>query len=770
VKVHWLTSSALSVIVAIVSVMVALDRRSEARKATRKPEFRESAVLVKPHQLPADTNVFTGRESELSQLKSLLAGRQPGPPGTVIIAAIGGIGGAGKSALAIHAAHQLGDVFPDGQLYVNLHGTTLGVEPGAAHGLKPVDPLEALGGFLRALGIASDDVPRQLEDAAVRYRSLLLNRRILIVLDNAYSAAQVRPLLPASPTCAVLITSRMQLTELDSAERVHLGSLSPSEATQLLGKVAGQNRIAAEQGAAAEIAAACGHLPLALRIAAGRLAARPTWTLRDLADRLADQRGRLSQLQLGDLAVRASFQVSYQTLSPELARSFRLLGLPEGPGIGIPAAAALFNQQVAEAESLLEQLVDLNLLENPIRGRYRLHDLLRLFSHEQAIHEEEEPERAMALQRLLTFYLATTQRADQCIRPGRPIDGVLATSPQQLGFKDLNEASVWLELERAMLVNAIQQAAAIPSRIAGELADALRGFFELRSYFADWEQAGEAALAAAKEQHDERALATACLNLGIVAYYLHRLDRAMDLLRKALSGYRDADDWLGQARALTGIGVIYRMRHEYDLATDVLEEGLSLRRRQSDRHGLAVTLHILGLVVDDQGDHERAVAYFEHSLDLFETLDDRWGQLNARRRLGEAYHRQGRHAQAIDAFKQTLELSRALGHRRQEADVLTQLGLLYEELGQHEQATECLQDALTVRRRVDDEYGKATTLQHLGRVLQANGHRQQARMHWRAAITLFERVGAQREAAEVQTLITESSALTRKGRRPSNRM
>jgi hypothetical protein len=223
VKVHRLTSSALSVILAIVSVAIALERRSEARKAARKPESRDNAVRAMPHQLPADTKVFTGREPELSRLKSLLGGRQPRPPGAAIIAAIEGIGGTGKSALAIHVAHQLSDEFPDGQLYVNLHGATLG--------LKPVEPLEALGGFLRALGVSSDDVPRQLDDATIRYRQLLLDRRILVVLDNAHSAAQVRPLLPASPTCAVLITGRMQLTELDGVERVSLGALSPNEAT-----------------------------------------------------------------------------------------------------------------------------------------------------------------------------------------------------------------------------------------------------------------------------------------------------------------------------------------------------------------------------------------------------------------------------------------------------------------------------------------------------------------------------------------------------------
>ena len=236
-KVHWLTSSSISVIVAI--LLYVLERRSERRRAPYALESRGTAVQARPHQLPADTRLFTGRDRELRQLKALLGGHRPAAPGTAIIVSIEGIGGTGKSALAIHAAHQLSDEFPDGQLYVDLYGTTLGLEP--------VDPLEALGGFLRALSIPSEDMPRQLEVAAVRFRSLLRDRRMLIVLDNAHSPAQVRPLLPASPTCAVLITSRMQLTELDSAERIPLSALLSSEATQLLGKVVGHNHIAADQ-------------------------------------------------------------------------------------------------------------------------------------------------------------------------------------------------------------------------------------------------------------------------------------------------------------------------------------------------------------------------------------------------------------------------------------------------------------------------------------------------------------------------------------------
>ena len=414
---------------------------------------------------------------------------------------------------------------------------------------------------------------------------------------------------------------------------------------------------------------------------------------------------------------------------------------------------------MAEAENLLEQLVDSNLLESPRPGRYRLHDLLRLFAHEQAMSEEPEPERTMALQRLLTLYLATTQRADQRIRPGRPIDGEPAVSPQQLSFKDLEDASDWLERERLTLVKAVQQAAAMPpfASIAEELASALRGFFELRSYLGDWQQTGEAALNAARQQRDDRAVATAHLNLGIVALQRHRLDEAMRLLDKSLGGYRKVGDRLGQARALTSIGNVYRMRGDYELAARALEEGLNLRRKEGDRHGEAVTLHIRGLVFIDKGDHQQGIACFEASQALFRELGDRWRQVNVWLRLRDAYRRENRQTDAIEAFAQTLELSRTLGHRRQEAEALTQLGLLYQELGHYRQAIAYLKDALMVRRSVEDHYGEATTLQALGHVLQANGQHQQAKKHLNAADELFERIHARRKAAEIQAAAARES-------------
>jgi tetratricopeptide (TPR) repeat protein len=709
-------------------------------------DAQEEAAI--PADLPGDIPSFTGRSKELKTLQRLFAAtRRRRHAGLIVASAIAGKGGVGKTALAVHAAYQLQPQFPDGQLYVNLRGAE-------RQALQPGDVLARL---LRALGIPSALIPEGVDERAGLYRRRLSRRRMLIVLDNAADEAQVRPLLPGGGSSAVLITSRALLAGLDTAATIRLDVLREDEALDLLGKLLGHARVEQEPEAAKAISRLCGYLPLAVRIAGAKLNANPHLPLTQFAQQLADQHRRLDTLHVGDLDVRASFALSYQQLPADRQHLFRLLGLQEGPSIGVPAAKALLNQRVKaedlEAEDLLDQLVDLDLLDRPILGRYQLHDLLRLFAHEQAISGEPESQRTTALQRLFTFYLATTQRADQRIRPGRPIDGELAESPQQLSFTDFGEAMRWLELERATLVSAVQQAAAIPSfsRIAGELANALRGFFELRSYFTDWEQTGEAALTAAKQDGDTRALATARLNLGIVAVTRHPLEPAMRLFEEALYGYKQVDDRLGQARALTSIGNLHRDQGQYELAARVLRKGLDLRRKQGDRHGEAVTLFLLGLAVE-QRNHKQGLAHFRQSLALFGELGDRWGQLNVRFRLGVVYRAQGRTAAAITAFEETLGLSRELGHRGREADALAQLGLL-SKLGRHELSVKYLEDALSVRRSVGDQYGEAKTLRHLGEVHWANGQYQQARVCWETARAKFDGVGAQRETNEVQALL-----------------
>lgn len=295
------------------------------------------------------------------------------------VSALAGIGGVGKTTLAVHVAHRARPVFPDGQLYVDLQGA----------GARAAEPETVLGAFLRALGTAESAIPDSLEERAALYRSLLDGRRILVLLDNARDAAQVRPLLPGTEGCAALVTSRVRMVDLAGAHLVDLDVMSPDEALSLFTRIVGEERVASEREAALDVVAACGFLPLAIRIAASRLASRRTWTVSVLAAKLADERRRLDELQAGDLAVKATFELGYGALEPAQARAFRLLGLADGPDISLRAAAAVLDLPPEEAEDLLESLVDTSLLESAAPGRYRYHDLVRLYARSCAERDEQ---------------------------------------------------------------------------------------------------------------------------------------------------------------------------------------------------------------------------------------------------------------------------------------------------------------------------------------------------------------------------------------------
>ena len=414
-----------------------------------------------PAELPPDVAGFTRRERELDQLDRALAGT--GRTGAAVICAIQGPGGVGKSALAIHAAHRNAHRFPDGQLYVNLQGAT--------PGLQPLAPLEVLARFLRSLGMDAAQVPTDVEEAAGRFRSLVEGRRLLIVLDNAHDKAQIRPLLPGGSTGAALATSRQLLATLESAQVLSLDVLPAAQAIELLARTVGRSRVAAEPDEAATVARHCGGLPLALRIASARLAARPAWPIGDLARRLADATSRLDELKLADIDVRTSFGVSVRALQHSTdatdhaaAAAFGLLGLPDGPDLSLAAAAELLDEPEQTARAQLERLVNAHLLDSPRPGRYQFHDLLRLYAREHAVQRFPRRERMAALTRLLGFYTTTAWRT--------------------LERSDERAASAWLETERANLLAAVDQAAAeapaLPAELASELTRALRQFHVFR--------------------------------------------------------------------------------------------------------------------------------------------------------------------------------------------------------------------------------------------------------------------------------------------------
>jgi tetratricopeptide (TPR) repeat protein len=722
-----------------------LQGQRAAGMLARIVELAPPASQPVPRELPRPVADFTGRAAELATLRALLAGPQPGAGRPVVVSAIDGMGGIGKSALAIQVAHELTDsgAFPDGQLYVNLRGAT--------PGLAPLNPLEALGRMLRALGVEPAQVPAEADEAATRFRSLAADRRLLVLLDNAASSEQVRPLLPASPTCEVVVTSRRVLATLEGARPLHLDVLAHDQALELLGRIAGPERVAGDPEAAAEVVHRCGHLPLAIRIAGSRLAARPGWTPAVLASRLADATRRLEELEAGELAVRASFDVSLNALeqSPDpmdqvAAEAFGLLSLPDGPDLGVAAAAWLLDQPEAMAQRLLERLVDAQLVETPRPGRYQFHDLVRLYARSHAERSHAEPERLAALTRMWAFCTATAWRTYALLRPG---DRRLATADPRwtgggLEFPDTSAALVWLEAERANLLAAISQAAAASPAISAELAcqltQALYGLFHVRNYWQDGVQANQTALQLARRIQDRAAQAHAHNDLGVFHWLLGRYQEAIACHQDSLTICRELGDRFGEAASLNNLGNVYGWLRRYEEAIACYEDSLTICRELGDRHGEAASLNNLGNVYRWLRRYEEAIACYEDSLTIRRELGDRHGEAASLNNLGIVYRWLRRYEEAIVCCEDSLTIYRELGDRRGEGSSLDDLGIVYQRLGGYERAIAYHQDSLPMARELGDRFGEAEVLRSLGDALQATGRNSEAEACWREALAICE--------------------------------
>ena len=511
--------------------------------------------MPRPAQLPADIGDFTGREEHIQHLCDMLtSGAAGGSPGAVPIAFVAGAGGLGKTTLAIHAAHKIRDQFPDGQLYVDLLGATP----------QPLPPGDVLARFLRDLGVEGDRVPAGDEERAALYRTRLTGRRVLIVLDNARDTAQVRPLLPGSASCAVLVTTRNRTADLASTRFVDLDVLDDDEALALFSRLLGDERAMAEPEATAEVLEACAGLPLAIRICAARLAARKSWRIAAMANRLRDVRRRLDELKLGDLAVRASFGVSYDALQPGArihpARVFRLLGLWQGPSISLHAAVALTGSSFAEDEvaDILEGLVDAHLLESREPDMYRLHDLLRVYATERAVAEEPEEELRAAVDRVLRWYLGTADAAASVNSPHRyhmPIDDAGDTRP--LTFASAEESLAWYDQERVNLLAATRQAAAEDmGDVAWRLPTALFTVFNRRSNWADCAATHRIALDCVRKAGNRQGEGWVKHNLGLALARM-RDKEGLRHLEQALAIRREISDSAGEVQAALNIADAY---------------------------------------------------------------------------------------------------------------------------------------------------------------------------------------------------------------------
>ena len=655
--------------------------------------YVRSVVLSQVAQLPADIPDFTGRAEHVQKLHDLLAGPgRPNSPGAVVVAAVIGAGGLGKTTLAVHAAHQLRSHFPDGQLYANLHGASAQLVP----------PGDVLARFLRDLGMDPERIPVAEEERAAQFRSWVTDRKVLIVLDDAKDAAHVRPLLPGSASCAVLVTTRSRMPDLAGSRFVDLDVLGPAEAWDMFAGIIGQERAEAEPEATDMVLIACAGLPLAIRIAGARLAARGGWSVRTIAGRLADERRRLDWLQTGDLAVRACFEVSFTSLPRSAgngvhpAHAFRVLGLWPGPTIGLTAAAAaLLGQPEEDVADALEVLVDAQLLQSPAPDLYRFHDLLRTYAAERALAEEPEAAREEAIRQVLTWYLYTVEAAAHMIAPHRYRIPLPSGEPHSrpLDFGSVAECLTWCEAERANLVAGTRLAAASGlHQLAWRLPVACLSFFHKRAYWADWVETHRIALASARMIGDRRAEALVLNNLG-TAFTRQGMDEASECFEQALTIRREIGDLLGEAQSATNMADNYVQLKRFDDALDLLNRVLEIRRQAATPYGEGVTLNNLGETFLALGRFDEAVDRLTQARRIFHDIGEIRGEGYALANLGAAYLALGRTADAVGVLERALDLRQASGERFDEAHTLRDLGQAYLRSGDPGRAVRCLRQA-----------------------------------------------------------------------------
>jgi DNA-binding SARP family transcriptional activator/tetratricopeptide (TPR) repeat protein len=655
---------------------------------------RPDASLSRPISgLPGADRHFTGRDRELDVLVRSVTD-QDGPP----VCVVSGMAGVGKTAFVVHAARQVAGQFPDGTLFIDLHGNTAGHEP-----LTPADALDRL---LRRIGIDGERIPPSVDERAALYRRLLAGRQMLILLDDARDAAQVRPLLPGEPGCAVVITSRLRLTALDEGREVPLDVLGQADAEALFRSIVGTERLLAEPDADATLARIvrrCWRLPLAIRIAAARHRARPLHALADLEARMSDAHAALTELEDDDRSVAASFNMSLTDLPAELRRSFALLAVHPGPDLDASAAAALMGLPRTEAVRHLDGLVARHLLTEHARGRYRFHDLIAVFARDYALAPMPAAERTAALRRIIDYSLRAAEVADSLITPHRfrvPLDVADRTAALP-PLPDYDTALTWLTAEQANLADACVAAGESGlDKSCWQLAYTLRGYYFLTKHWQSWLRTHQAALAAARRCGDVRAEAMTVNNLGLAHLELGHHAAATACYEDARRLFAAVGDLHGEQTARANLAWIRFAEHEY---TDFLREirpVLDFYRQAGAERNAAITQRGIGLAEAELGQTEAAVADLRQALDDFTRLGLHLDAIMTVNGLGETYQRAGDHANAADAFESSLIASQRYGSEFEYARARHRLGQLAADAGNPEQARQHWHRALDDYRRL----------------------------------------------------------------------
>ncbi len=700
-----------------------------------------SVAVAAVHALPRDTANFTGRVPELEELMSQLETASPGPSSGHVLGvhAIDGMAGIGKTTFAVHAAHLLAPRFPDGQFFLPLHSHT--------PGQQPADPSTALGTLLLATGIATNQLPDGLDARTMLWRNGVADKKMLLVLDDAASHEQVRPLLPGTAGSLVLITSRRRLAALEEAVPISLDTLPPADAAELFTRLTG--RPGRELDAVEEITRLCGYLPLAIRLIAGTLRRHPSWTVTDMAAELAATKDRLAAMRAENLSVAAAFDLSYQDLTPSQQRLFRRLGLHPGTSFDVYAAAALDGTSLSATRRQLDDLYDHHLIAEPARGRYRLHDLLGEHARSLAA-DDDAADRKAAVGRLLDYYLHTAAAASRLVarRPAR-IPPVASPPGDAWEPTSQDEATAWFEAERANLHACVDYAVAHALPIHAVWIPAQLGdFFGTRGY---WDQAltlHQTAADVAQATGDRAGLAAALRNLGYIHYLLAQYSPAIKTLSEALGLYRDLGDQLRQADILNLLGIMQCNVDDYPAATASVTEALALCRETGDRLGQADALGILATLQEADGDYRAAIASEGEALALYRDLGDRLGQARILSSTGLLRRWTGDYPRAAASSTEALALHRDLGDRMREGLDSTRLGAIHRLTGDYQAAAMLINQGLIPLQELGNRHAEGEALTELGAVRHVTGDYPAAIASLSRAVVLAREVGNRQGEAE----------------------
>ncbi|MEV7186553.1 BTAD domain-containing putative transcriptional regulator [Kitasatospora sp. NPDC093102] len=721
-------------------------RKAAALAAPEVPEAAPAPLV--PEMLPADIADFTGREDLVGTIRDRLL-RSSADQSRLAVPIVSAVGkaGVGKTAMAVHVAHQVAADFPGGRLFADLHG-------GAPDMVGPAQILER---FLRALGVNGTAIPDGLEERAEMYRALLAERRVLIVLDNVAGESQIRPLLPGKAGSAVIITSQRHIGSLAGAVRIDVTTFAPEQSAELLARITGAARVEAEPEATADLAELCGHLPLALRIAGARLAAHSHWEIAELVERLEDETRRLDELKYADVGIRASLSLTYDSVSEDARRLFRRLAVieegPFSPWIGM----ALLDRPQSVVRDLIDelsdaQLVDAARLATGHRGQYQLHNLIRVFARERLAAEEIVEEREAALTRVLGcfLFLLTEARHREYGRDVliRSHDVPLYPLPDRTVDRILAEPLQWFSRERRMLLPSVRQAAMMGlTEHCWGLAVTAVTFLETHVRLDDWRDTHEVALAAARKGGDRLGQAALLHSFGSLAVTKQNFAAAGTHFQQSAEIFDDIGDALGAALAARGLGYLARVHGRSDEATAHYESALRVFRESDGSVAVAYVLHNLAQLKLGSGDEDAAGLFLDEALRLSREGRGRRVEAQVLHRMGQTRMERGEYDDALEAFTQVLDVVRLIGDHTGEAYALHGIGSARFRRGETDQAANALHRALILAETNDERLVMGRTLVTLGELALAIGDTNGAVAHLRRALPLFRQMKTPAEEA-----------------------